>query len=129
MKQITFVLLFCLAFMSQAQNRIIATLNFDEIVIVDEIELQLLSVVDSRCPKNVNCIRAGEAEVLVEVFKKGKFLKQQTLIFYPSTINKNTTTLYTSNTLNIAGLSLLPYPEGPGKIDQADYFLELVIED
>ena len=129
MRSIFTIFLFLTVFMGYAQNRTVTTLNFNEIVAIDDIELQLISVVDSRCPKNVSCMRAGEAKVVVEVFKKGKFLKQQTLTFYPSSFNKNTTTLYTSEALNISGLQLFPYPEGPNKISETDYVLELVIED
>ena len=89
----------------------------------------MVNVVDSRCPKNVSCIRAGEAEVLVDIFKNGQFLKQQKLVFYASSTKKTMTTLYTSNTLNITGFRLLPYPIGTDKIDQKEYLLELLIED
>ena len=129
MKSIFTAILFCLTIAIYGQTQTVTTLNFEEIVAIDDIELQLISVVDSRCPKNVSCIRAGEAKVVVEVFKNGKFLKQQTLTFHPSSINKNTTTLYTSNNLNIYGLKLFPYPQGLGKINEKDYVLELVIED
>lgn len=129
MKSIFTAILFCLTIAIYGQTQTVTTLNFEEIVAIDDIELQLISVIDSRCPKNVSCIRAGEAKVVVEVFKSGKFLKQQTLTFYPNSINKNTNALYTSSEINISGLQLFPYPEGPEKINEKDYVLELIIED
>ena len=33
---------------------------------------------DSRCPKNVNCVRAGEAKVLVSVYLDGKLFISKT---------------------------------------------------
>ncbi|NNE33372.1 MAG: hypothetical protein HKN40_13495, partial [Winogradskyella sp.] len=41
-------------------------------------------VVDSRCPKDVMCVRAGEAKVIVSVFKDGKHLEDKLIEVYPS---------------------------------------------
>ncbi len=128
MKSIFTAILFCLSIHSYGQNQTITILKFNETVTIDTIELQLISVVDSRCPRTVNCIRAGEALVVVDLFKDGKFLKQQTLTFYPTPSNKSDMLLYASNGLNISGLNVLPHPDGQDKINEKDYFLELAIE-
>ncbi len=132
MKPIIAALLFCmLSFTPEAQelNKTISKLNFEEAVTIDNIKIKLVKIIsDSRCPKNVSCIRAGEAKILVDVFKDGKLLKQQQLIFYPTEIDENDTTLYISDTLKISGLNLLPYPDGIEKIKDKNYYLELAIE-
>lgn len=129
-----FILCFSLtAFAQDSTNetvsRVLHKLNFGQTASFNNIEIKFVSVIsDSRCPVSVNCIRAGEAEVLVDVFKNGEFLKQQKLTFYPSAVNKKVTSLFVSETLNISGLNLMPYPIGPEKIDKKSYFLEVIIE-
>ena len=34
-------------------------------------------ITDSRCPKSVICVRAGEAEVLVSVYRNGDFVEDR----------------------------------------------------
>jgi hypothetical protein len=131
MKSIITVLLFLitLTIQAQEQNRTIAKLAFDEIVTIDNIELQFVKIIsDSRCPKNVMCIRAGEAEVLVTIYENGKFLKQQKLTFYPIVNGNGALEVYTSSGLNISGMQLYPYPEHAKDVSPEDYFLELLIE-
>ena len=69
---------------------------------------------DSRCPKEVTCIWAGQARLLVEVTEKGKDSKEMELLFDGKTDNilyeieenedEETEGYY------LRGISLLPYP-------------------
>ena len=129
MKIILGILVFCLTIMGKANSQTMTTLGYDEIVSIDNIELELIEIVDSRCPKSVNCITAGEAKVTVEVYKDGEFLKQKTLIIYPSGIDKKSASLYISEDIIISGINLLPYPIKPEKIPEENYTLQLIIQD
>jgi len=129
MKQLYVILFLFATTIVEAQSISNETLQFNEILKIDNIELEVIKVIDSRCPKSVTCITAGQANVIVEVYKSGKFLKQETLIFYPTGTNKENAILYTSKSLNITGLNLLPYPKKPNELRQEDYVLQLVIED
>ena len=129
MKQLFIILLLFTTTMGKAQSVSTEVLQFDEILKINNIELELIKVIDSRCPKNVSCITAGQANVIVEVYKDGKFLIQETLIFYPTGTNQKNALLYTSKDLNIKGFNLLPYPKKPNELRQEDYVLQLVIED
>lgn len=107
----------------------IATLNFGDTLHVDDVSVEFIELIsDSRCPVGVNCIRAGEAKVLVAVFKNGKFVKEQELIFHASGLaNRSEMQLFNSDYLNIQGLALFPYPKGLKKIVDEEYYLDLQV--
>lgn len=80
-------------------------------------------VSDSRCPKEVTCVWAGEAKVLVELFENGNFLEEKIITVSRGGIPLNFSAkeiLY-----SIQGLMLLPYPSTK-KVDP-DYSLEVKI--
>ena len=80
---------------------------------------------DSRCPKGVQCIWAGEAKVLIEVTKRDGSSKQGAY-----TISQMSTgiPLFSEDgfVVNLKGLS--PYPDSAHKINPEDYFITLDIE-
>lgn len=61
---------------------------------------------DSRCPKDVNCIWAGQARLLVEVTEKGKASREMELLFGGSSSNE----ICSAEGLTLTGMSLNPYP-------------------
>jgi len=107
----------------------IASLNFGDIAHFDDVSIEFLELIsDSRCPKNVNCIRAGEAEILVAIYRNGKFSHKKKLVFHASGhVNQEQTQLFNSKYLNIQGLALYPYPMDAGKIVDENYYLDLQI--
>lgn len=111
-----------------AQN--IASLNYGNSIAIDEVDIEFVEVLeDSRCPSNVNCIQAGKAVVLVNVFANGEFLEERRLEFYPIGFNnQSVTTLFNADGLRITGLNLMPYPEALSKTPKEAYFLELAID-
>ena len=141
MKSLLVTCIFLLTSYSYAQDstqiekaetpRIISKLNYGETLKFNDIELRFVKVIsDSRCPKNVTCVWAGEAVVLVDVYKKGKFFEQKKLSFSPTSYLKaELTGLFVSKKLRISGLNILPYPEYRSKIKTEDYYIQLVIED
>ena len=60
-------------------------LLFGETISIDNLEFSFVSVEkDSRCPNGAQCIWAGEAIVIVEVFENGKILERNKLTFSPT---------------------------------------------
>lgn len=141
MKSLLVTCIFLLTSYSYAQDstqiekaetpRIISKLNYGETLKFNDIELRFVKVIsDSRCPKNVTCVWAGEAVVLVDVYKKGKFFEQKKLSFSPTSyLKEELTRLFVSKKLRISGLNILPYPEYRSKIKTEDYYIQVVIED
>ncbi len=128
MRLFYFALLWICSITIQAQD--IANLSYGNTIAIDEVDVEFVGVLeDSRCPLNVNCIQAGKAVVLVNVYANGRFLEEQRLEFYPSGFNNhNINTLFNTDGLRITGLNLLPYPIALLKTSNEAYILELVID-
>jgi len=79
---------------------------------------------DSRCPKDVTCIWAGEAKVLIAVMENGKQVKEEIISLTAAKDFKfsfsNSDGLYNLNSLN-----LFPYPVSTHKIAESEYCLEI----
>ncbi len=107
----------------------IAQLGVGDIMDIDEVSIEFVELIaDSRCPKEVNCIRAGEAEVLVAVYKNGEFSHEKTLIFHANGMTKNNNMqLFASNNLLLRGLTLSPHPKGLTKVRDEEYVLSVGI--
>lgn len=87
-------------------------------------------VSDSRCPKDVTCVWAGEAKVLIEIFEKGKLTSEKVVVINPNIIDK--TPLQFSSGKGIYSLSaigLFPYPCTNSKQDKTNYRLELQVSE
>lgn len=82
---------------------------------------------DSRCPKKVTCIWAGEAKVLVELFENGKFLEEKILLIN----SKNSSLSFLSEAVaySISGIDLMPYPTVQSKNTKPDYSLKMVVSE
>lgn len=84
-------------------------------------------VVDSRCPKDVTCIWAGEAKVLIEVSQNGKLLEERIIAVNSSNIPLNFSAediLYTLNSIE-----LLPYPTTKNNIPDKNYLLNMRVSE
>jgi len=136
MKKILLIaILMCSSLNSNAQKKdsisvtSIVKIDVASKVQIDEgFEIELVEVLsDSRCPKNVQCIRAGEAIILVNIYKKGKVVRQEKLMIYPTTIQESTLQVLSSKLSNTTAISLLPYPNGVDKMELSNYCLELTI--
>ncbi|RNC88273.1 MAG: hypothetical protein ED556_03560 [Winogradskyella sp.] len=102
--------------------------SLNEAIDFDGVEVKFKEVIkDSRCPKTVMCVRAGEAEIIVSIFKNGEFIKDQRVIIDASglVVEKNNLVLK-SEDYEIYGFSLSPYPTSPKEISGELYSLELV---
>ncbi len=109
--------------------KIVSKLAFGETLQFNDIEIEFVAVLsDSRCPKNVTCIRAGEAVVLVAIFKNGKKIEQKKLVFTPTSYLQNRIgNLFASKDLNISGFNISPYPVAGTETNPEDYYLQLEV--
>lgn len=103
-----------------------SVLNLGEAFSVGDKSVNFKSVIsDSRCPRSVSCIWAGEAKVLVEIFEDGKFVEEKIII-----IDSANNLLNTSDEdyyYNILGMDLRPYPTVETKEIQPDYTLTVKV--
>jgi hypothetical protein len=139
MKQILFIIALLIVNLSFTQDstvtkketplKTVARLNFGESLQFEDIRIKFVEVVqDSRCPKNVTCIWAGEVVVLVAIYNNDKKLEQKKLTLSPtSQLQDIVGNLYASATLKLTGFNVYPYPDTNAKIDMKDYRLEIQI--
>jgi hypothetical protein len=80
---------------------------------------------DSRCPTGVTCVWAGNAEVLVEVSKKGGGGKKTLRLNTNAGPERPAEGKYGRYTVKLVGLS--PYPSTAGKIKQGEYAAALLV--
>ena len=113
----------------QKSTELHGIIGVNDIIDFDGIEVKFNKVIrDSRCPKSVMCIRAGEADILVSIYKDGKFIKDQEISIPASGRVIVENTIFKNDATKIFGLTLSPYPETPDEISQEDYRLELKSE-
>ena len=107
--------------------RIVTKLQFGQSYQLENLEFKFVEVLqDSRCPKNVNCVWAGEVVVLVDVFENGKKSYQKKLTLSPTSHLQNLLgNLYASESLTISGFNVLPYPVSGIKTKVEDYYIQL----
>jgi hypothetical protein len=96
--------------------------------ITKNLAIELVEVLsDSRCPKQVQCIRAGEAFIVVNIYKGEEKFLQEKLEVYPKKINEYALEKLSDFHSKVVDIALLPYPNGIDKIDLSNYCLQLII--
>ncbi|MFT5242518.1 MAG: hypothetical protein ACJA1H_000992 [Glaciecola sp.] len=79
-------------------------------------------LIDSRCPKEANCVRAGEAKILLSIFEDGVFLKKKEVtIDAEGYVFKNTNMFYKMKNYEIYATELYPYPQAKEKTKEESY--------
>lgn len=94
--------------------------------------IKFLEVIsDSRCPKEVTCVWAGEAKLLVGVFQNGKLIKEMVVSSSPSNGSHNIPLNFSSEGIaySISGLELYPYPTTSAKIPEGEYSLKILVKE
>ena len=77
---------------------------------------------DSRCPKDVSCVQAGEANAIIEIYKEGKITSGKELTFSaPSRVLD----IVSSESLKVKAMLLQPYPKTQAPKDKKDYYIIL----
>jgi hypothetical protein len=91
------------------------------VVMPDQLEIKVLSIRDSRCPKNINCYWGGEAHIQLNLRRAEKNLGDFALTlgvgnpdyFYPNNIKR-------VGKYYIRAIKVDPYPEGDSqKVSQS----------
>lgn len=81
---------------------------------------------DSRCPKGVTCIWAGEAKVLVGVYEDNRLIGEEILIFTNAGSEiSGFGDYFSAMNLQVIGGNLQPYPVIGQKTVMEDYCLRL----
>lgn len=84
-------------------------------------------VSDSRCPKDVTCIWAGEAIVSVEVYEDGKCIEEKLIVVAPS--NAIHEFILGNMVYNIGNLILSPLPSVSNQELPVEYKLHLRVSE
>lgn len=137
MKNILFILVILFTTTGLAQDstkvetpKIVSKLMYGKTISIEDLEFKFVAIEsDSRCPKGVQCIWAGEAVVLIDVLKNGEKIEQKRVVFSPtnSLINK-IGNVFSSETFSVSGLNIAPYPKYDDKINAEDYYIQLEIK-
>jgi len=111
--------------------KLISKLMYGKAIEVQDLKFKFVAVeTDSRCPEGVQCVWAGEAIVLIDVFKNGKKIEQKRVIISPTArLQSSLGNFFSSETLIVSGLSLKPYPKFSNKIKSEDYFIMLDVRE
>ena len=107
----------------------LAKIQYGETLFINGYDIEFEKVIsDSRCPDGVTCIRAGEAKILVNIYKGEELIESKELFFYPSSVvNKMKPILFKSEDILIKTLNLSPYPEVHHRIPEKMYCLDIAI--
>lgn len=132
--RIAFIFLFLLSpILNFGQEEPQAKVNTFQLGVGDVLDLGNISlnfknvVSDSRCPKDVTCIWAGEAVVSIEVYENGKCIEEKLI-----TVNSSHISLEFPGgdfLYKITGISLSPLPTVKGKNIPAEYRLNLRVSE
>ncbi|WP_459210455.1 hypothetical protein [Aquimarina rhabdastrellae] len=138
MKTFCYLLLFLcsLSLYAQEQNPaakppvIVTKLPMQTSFEIGKHQIKLLEVIeDSRCPKKVNCVWAGQAKVKIAIYKKEELLKELILTFGAQGIHpKNEKSILKDDTQEILAYNINPYPISGQQIDPDSYTLELIVK-
>lgn len=85
---------------------------------------------DSRCPKDVTCVWAGEAKVLIEIFENGKRMSEKLVVISPNITDKIPLKFSSGKKIySISSFNLFPYPGTDSKKEGMNYRLELQVSE
>jgi hypothetical protein len=124
-------------FTSQAQTSfakdslsVSSFISFQKKVDFENYQIEFKNVVsDSRCPKDVMCIRAGEAKVLLSIFKNGAYIEDKEItIDANGYVMEENNLAFITNDFKIFGMNLKPYPTSKASISETDYEIEIVFQ-
>lgn len=89
--------------------KIVHKLKPGKMVSFGDKSIEFIKVIsDSRCPREVTCVWAGEATVLVGIYENGKLIERKEVTLQP---RKEILELFSANNKLISAYSLDPYPK------------------
>ena len=110
--------------------RITLEKKLNNAIVTNNVSIKLIKVLqDSRCPKGVNCIRAGEVKVLIEVIEAGKIAKLKEVVIQANTHPDSYSLIHKDKDKNTSffAVDLLPYPVYNTKTETKDYSLKIEV--
>lgn len=125
-------LFICFCAFAKAQNNpptipvdtVVFKLGVGEYQKINDVEVTFIEILeDSRCPKDVSCVWAGQAKIKVRVNEKGVAPVEKELIFNAS---GKDVFIHTSETTVIKALRLSPYPNTSMSSRDRIYYLEVI---
>lgn len=123
-EKILMICLACLPFLLPAQEKasmISADLGIGQELLYESTAVKFIKVLsDSRCPKQVTCIWAGEARVLLGITMGGKYAEKEVVV------SGSGAELALQEDLQLLVSRLKPYPETAKGIAPEEYCLEFV---
>ncbi|MEQ3661066.1 MAG: hypothetical protein ABNG98_04120 [Flavobacterium sp.] len=105
-------------------------LTLQKNILSEEFSFKIKEIIsDSRCPKDVNCVWAGEVELILSIYKDNVFYKDETLIISFKNFPENKWVLekYTSSK-TIKSFVVLPEKKQSVEIKLEDYSLKIDFE-
>lgn len=122
MKKPLLILLLAVASFAQTSEK----LHYSKITQTDCVKkkgyrLQLVKVIsDSRCPSDVTCVWAGEAQVMVSVYQNKKHLQDETITLSKKNTAENLQwfSKYTGKNVKQVLLFPLPKSESSGQVER-----------
>jgi len=100
-------------------------LSYGESLSIENIRLEFKTLsADSRCPKEVTCVRAGEAIVTLNVYLDNVLQEELQLVFYPYGVSEQLTKFLKAENILIKNLQLLPYPKPDQEFSKTNYFIQ-----
>lgn len=102
-----------------------AEINAGDLFSFENKSIQFKKVIsDSRCPKDVTCIWAGEAKVMIAVLENGKITEEKIVTLNGQ--NKiDLSFLGLKDVFSLKALDLIPYPVSTHKIKDSEYCLKI----
>lgn len=102
-----------------------AEINTGELFSFENKSIQFKKVIsDSRCPKGVTCIWAGEAKVLIAILENGKQIEEQ-IVTLNGQNQYDLSILGLKDIYSLNVLHLIPYPVSTQKIKDSEYCLKI----
>tara|TARA_R100000935_G_C2834599_1_gene167323 strand:+ start:356 stop:769 length:414 start_codon:yes stop_codon:yes gene_type:complete len=102
-----------------------AEINAGDLFSFENKSIQFKKVIsDSRCPKDVTCIWAGEAKVMIAILENGKIIEEK-LVTLNGQNKIDLSFLDLKDVFSLKALDLIPYPVSTRKIKDSEYSLKI----
>ncbi len=113
-----------------ASPKIVSKLKIGNAAEFEDYTIKFIKVIeDSRCPSDTSCMWAGEIKIKIELYQGNALVSQETLIFGTDAIHpENAKKLFEVDQKTVFAYNVSPYPVSTSKINQNEYYLELLIQ-
>lgn len=125
-----FVLFLLISCASKKEVVITEVTQIEKYSLSEEYSFKIKEIIsDSRCPQDVNCVWAGEVELMLSIYKRDVFYKDEALIINFKNFSENKWLLekYTSSK-SIKSIEVLPEKKQGIEINLEDYSLKIDFE-